>query len=230
MNYLTSYKTQLSGLEFINENEILSIAGNDCTTDSLGNTTCVFNEESWKYIFRTRDTLDNVIRYFGDIEGNEEGVIIEGKEMQPPVQFVYDPLYKHIFLTTIDAPIIRRFDLDGNLIQRIDIEGEKIDELNVNAEKQRKFYARSSKIMALTYYLLGPSIIKGHKLLVNVAGIGALLLHYDDKNIIDKKLIKFEIASEDKNLTNINALTTFQYCNNIKLLHNMGWKKSLYSK
>jgi hypothetical protein len=109
MEYITSYRIKLpsvSDIAFINENEIIAI-----------------NQESDEHIFFVIDTLGNINRSFGDVKGNEEG-LIQNQRKASSVKFVYDPLYKHIFLFSIGAPIIRRFDLNGNLLQRINIEGE----------------------------------------------------------------------------------------------------------
>jgi hypothetical protein len=185
MEYITSYRIRLtaaSDIAFINENEIVAIN----------------YDESDEHIFFVIDTLGSIIRSFGDIKGNEEGIMIKGKQRRSSqIKFVYDPLYKHIFLVSVGAPIIRRFDLNGNLLQRINFEGNRIDKLNVTAEEARQ-NASSTSIEAGTFYLLCPSIIEEHKLLVTIGGFGSLVLHYDENNIIDTKLIKHDIITEDK--------------------------------
>ena len=201
MEYLTYYRIKLpaaSDIAFINENEIISI-----------------NQEGDEHIFFFIDTLGNIIRSFGDIKVNEEGLLIKGKQRRSSaIRFVYDPLYKHIFLVSTGAPIIRRFDLNGNLLQRINIEGERIATLNVTAE-QAKQNASPNSIEAGTLYLLSPSILEGHKLLVTVGGFGSLVLHYDENDIIDIKLIKYNIITENEIMRSPLGLKDY---NNIKLL------------
>jgi len=205
MNYLTTYKIRgYSHIVFINENEILS-----------------FYDESDTHIFCVRDTLGNIVRSFGDIEGNEEGVV-QNKKRMSQVKFVYDSLYKHIFLVSNWAPIIRRFDLNGNLLQRIDFEGKVIDTLNIAAERGRQRAGNAPNAIGGTQYLINPSIVEGNKLLVSITKFGSLLLEYDEKNIKDKKMIKYEIA----NVSNIHSTIIFNSLgikdfNNVRLLYSM---------
>jgi len=111
--------------------------------------------------------------------------------------------------------LVRRFDLDGNLLQRINIEGNRIDELNAVAERARQ-NASPNFIEAGNPYLMRPSILDGHNLLVPVSGFGSLVLHYDENDIIDAKLIKYDIITEDKFM---RWTLDYKDCNNIKFLY-----------
>ena len=279
VNYITSYKISLGtfyDITFINDNEILSLYPlielcNVGFGTASQNETNIDSEEN-KHIFCIMDTLGNIIRYFGDIEGNEEGLIIEGSQRRDGyVKSVYDPIYKQIFLISQMKPIIRRFDLNGNLLQQINIEGEVIDKLreqekqpsqvivkridkegniverNVTdrvegevidklgeQEKQpsqvvikqdkegniiveRDAAADGVGVRKLVTYLSSASITEGHRLAVYIPELRAtLVLHYDDKNIIDTKIIKCEIETEGRFLTPFIALKDF---NNMKLLY-----------
>ena len=218
MNYLTSYKTNSNDIAFINESEIVSIY-----------------EESDKYIFCTRDTLGNIIRSFGDIEGNEEGLI--KNKMRIEVKCVYDSIYKHIFLVSVGAPIIRRFDLNGNLLQRINIEGAIIDSVRAK-EKQPPGIVQivdkdgnlvTPDLSRVTYfrtYLASASSAEGHRLIIFIQNFGAIVLHYNDNDIIDQKIIKCEIETEDKSVIP-SALKDF---NNIMLLYEGFYGKLFISK
>ena len=212
MNYLTSYKIKIPyTMAFINENEILSI-----------------NEKSDKHIFCILDTLGNVIKSFGDIEGNEEGVIeevlkpgdIEKKKEKIDMQFVYDTLYKHIFLFSNYEPIIRRFDLNGKLLQRINLEAAFFDKKRSETEETKQMFANTPGVMVFTHYIMKPSIVEGKKLLINIPDFGSLVLKYDDKNITDKSVIKYETVTVDsvENKQVIPNLSLKDF-NSIKLLY-----------
>ena len=97
------------------------------------------------------------------------------------------------------APIIRRFDLDGNLLQQINIAGDIVNKKHISAFIRRQKIAHLSSISTDTY-LRSPYITEGHKLLVYIHKFGALELHYNDKDIIYKKIIKCEIETEDNNV------------------------------
>jgi hypothetical protein len=142
---------------------------------------------------------------------NRDNLTVKEKEkISHSFQFVYDPIYKHIFLVSnslpVRKPIIRRFDLNGNLLQRIDIFAyNQTEELSANRPKY----------ISTAIEVDNPSILEGHKLLVNVQNIGSLLLHYDDKNVIDTKLIKYSIEDGGKR----TSLLKLKYFNNVKLLY-----------
>jgi hypothetical protein len=198
MNYLTSYKTSLfmsCDIVFINENEIVSV-----------------NDGSDEYIFCIRDTLGNIIRSFGDIKENEDGVVDKEKRRRTIVRFVYDSLYKHIFCFPSYEPVIKRFDLDGNLLQQINFEGNIIDEIRASSNRAKQHYANMPNTSAGAPCLTNPSIIEGHKLLMTIPRFGSVILHYDDKNIIDKRVVKLEMDVK----SGIPALKDF---NNIKLIY-----------
>jgi hypothetical protein len=164
--------------------------------------------------------MNNIIRSFGDIEGNEEGIIVKGNKRRTPVLFVYDSVYKHIFLVSTFEPIIRRYDLDGNLLQRINLEGAIIDSVRFQARealKQVSISGLSNDIIMGVPILQNPFIVEGNKLIISITGKNGIPfeLYYDSKTIIDKKIIKCEIETEDKSVVP-SALKDF---NNIMLLY-----------
>jgi hypothetical protein len=204
MNYITSYKTKLNrctDIAFLHENEIISI-----------------HESSDNYIFCTRDTLGTIVRIFGNIAGNEKGLIIKDKQVKAPVRFVYDTLHKHIFLVSTFEPIIRRFDLEGNLLQQINIKGSFIDTIRFASKVANQDYARMSNVISGVPFLRNPSLAEG-RLLVNIGmgGVGTLVLYYDKNGITDRKMIKYEIESRE-NISGTLGLKDFSNIN-MKLLY-----------
>jgi hypothetical protein len=65
---------------------------------------------------------------------------------------------------------------------------------------------------------MGLSIFDGHNLLVTVSGFGSLVLHYDENDIMDTKLIKYDIVTENEIM---KWTLDLKDCNNIKLLHDI---------
>ena len=234
MNYITSHAALFSApysIDFVSENEILSMYPENpmCYVNfDLSNNAITIDDE-YEYLFCIRDTLGKIIRSFGNIEGNEEGVVEKGTTKRAPLlPPLYDPIYKHIFLVSNSAPIIRRFDLDGNLLQRINIEGEIIDTLRAQEQQPLqgivKFMDKEgnwvdvdpSRLRRHTFYLTSASLGDGHKLTICIQNLdGVLELHYDDKNIIDKKIIKYENETNDIMLRPYSIIKDY---NNIKLL------------